>query len=180
MKRVLLSAAAALAGFAFLLPSGPSHAAKGWGIEHEVETAIEAKVVDVLCELTGDCPDNCGGGKRQLGLLQDDGTLHLVVKTQTLFAGGVADLLPVCGKRIVADGLHIQDPVMHMFFVQSMKLVGEEELKPTWQFIRDWRAANGYAPGAKVEPPWFRQDKRIVEILEESGVFGIPGLEPEE
>ena len=30
-----------------------------------------ATVVDPLCELTGDCPDNCGDGKRQLALVRE-------------------------------------------------------------------------------------------------------------
>ena len=47
-------------------------AAESWGLPEEEKTRFEAKVVDALCELTGDCPDRCGGGKRQLGLLTDE------------------------------------------------------------------------------------------------------------
>ena len=31
-------------------------AANEWGIDHEAKARFEATVVDVLCELTGDCP----------------------------------------------------------------------------------------------------------------------------
>ncbi len=54
-----------------------SRAADSWGLPGEKEVRFEAKVVDILCELTGDCPADCGAGKRQLGLLKDDGTLVL-------------------------------------------------------------------------------------------------------
>ena len=52
-----------------------AQAAAEWGIEHEKKMRVDAKVVDLLCEVTGDCTDNCGNGKRQLGLLLDDGRL---------------------------------------------------------------------------------------------------------
>ena len=54
--------------------AGAASAADEWGIEFEEKVRFEAKVVDILCELSGNCPANCGGGKRQLGLLKDDDT----------------------------------------------------------------------------------------------------------
>ena len=56
-KMVIRSLAAAL-----VLVAGPAFAAEEWGIEFEEKARFEAKVVDILCELSGDCPDNCGGG----------------------------------------------------------------------------------------------------------------------
>ena len=85
----------------------PALAAKSRGLPFETITEIEAKVVDVACTLTGDCPDNCGGGKRQLGLLTTDGKLRIAAKGAVDFAGAVVDLLPHCGKTIFADGLLI-------------------------------------------------------------------------
>ena len=64
----------------------PASAAEEWGIEGEKKARFEAKVVDILCELSGDCPADCGAGKRQLGLLKDDGTLLLVAKNFDIFA----------------------------------------------------------------------------------------------
>ena len=58
-----------------MVSASASMAAEGWGIEHEEEMRVEAKVVDLLCEVTGNCADACGAGKRQLGLLFDDGRL---------------------------------------------------------------------------------------------------------
>ena len=44
--------------FTAVLLNGPgaSQAAEEWGIDGEKKARFEAKVVDVLCELTGDCP----------------------------------------------------------------------------------------------------------------------------
>ncbi|MCP4249804.1 MAG: hypothetical protein GY778_22405, partial [bacterium] len=86
-----------------VLLSGAARAADEWGIEYEEKARFEARVVDILCELSGDCPAGCGGGKRQLGLLKDDGVLILPAKNQDIFAGAAHDLLPYCGKRIVVD-----------------------------------------------------------------------------
>src|SRR3546814_8899367 len=74
-------------------------------LPNEEIVRFEAKVVDVLCELSGDCPADGGAGRRQLGLVTDDGTLILPVKNATPFSGTQVELLPFLGKRGVADGL---------------------------------------------------------------------------
>ena len=47
--------------------------AKEFGFEEEEKALFSGKVVDVLCEVAGECTDNCGNGARQLGILRDDG-----------------------------------------------------------------------------------------------------------
>jgi len=152
----------------------PVGAAEEWGIEFEKKARYEAKVVDVLCEVTGNCAANCGGGKRQLGLLKDDGTLLLVVKNNDPFAGAVNDLIRHCGKRVVADGLHIKNPKMHLFQLQFSRLAPDGKWSGAKQFSKDWATANN----KKNAKGWFRQDKRIKAILAKDGVLGIPGLKP--
>jgi len=61
----------------FLLGTVSSQAADEWGIDHEQVARWDGKVVDLLCELSGDCPANCGDGKRQLGLILDAGLKEL-------------------------------------------------------------------------------------------------------
>jgi len=153
-------------------------AAEGWGINHEKVTRTEAKVVDLLCEISGNCVPNCGNGKRQLGLLLNNGKLVPVVKNNDPFAGAVADLLPHCNKRIVADGLMISNPRMSMFQLQFSRAAPKGKPKGKWrgarQFTKDWAKAN---PGKKASQ-WFRHDKRIKEALAKDGVLGVPGLKP--
>jgi len=174
-KMVIRSLAAAL-----VLVAGPAFAAEEWGIEFEEKARFEAKVVDILCELSGDCPDNCGGGKRQLGLLQDDGTLILPTKNQDIFAGAANDLQPFCGKRIIADGLLIKNPKATLFVLQFKRLAPDGDWARANWFIRDWAAANGVDRESKKAKGWFRHDERIKALIDKDGVYGIPGLKPAE
>jgi len=45
--------------------------AKEWGLYGEYPAFFAATVVDPLCELTGECAENCGDGRRQLALLRE-------------------------------------------------------------------------------------------------------------
>jgi len=158
---------------ALLLISGAANAANEWGIEGEEKARFQAKVVDIACELTGNCPDNCGDGKRQLGLLRDDGTLLLVMKNFDTFAGGVNDLIGFCGKQVEVDGLLITTLHMPVFAVQ-FKRAPEGKWSRANQFSKDWSAANGQKAAQ-----WFRNDPTVIETIKAKGVFGVPGLEPE-
>ncbi len=44
--------------------------AKEIGLVGEEKAMFSGKVVDILCELSRDCPANCGDGKRQLGVVR--------------------------------------------------------------------------------------------------------------
>ncbi len=152
----------------------PASAAEEWGIEGETEARFEAKVVDIACELTGNCPADCGGGKRQLGLLKDDGTLVLAVKNFDTFAGAAVDLKGFCNKRITADGLMIKTPHMPVFALQFKRLAPDGKWSRANWFTRDWSKANA----GKDRGQWFRHDPSIVQEIKTNGVFGIPGLKP--
>lgn len=166
---------AAIAMLAAIAQSAATaNAAEEWGIEGEAKARFEAKVVDIACELTGDCPPECGAGKRQLGLLNDDGSLLLVTKNNDIFAGGVADLLDFCGRRIIADGLMIKTPHMPVFALQFKKPVADGKWSRANQFTKSWSKANGGKDGGQ----WFRHDHRIKDEIAARGVFGIPGLKP--
>jgi len=158
------------------LGAGAAQAAEEWGIEFEETTRFEAKVVDLACELTGDCPANCGAGKRQLGLLRDDGRLVLPIKNNDPFAGTIVDLLPFCGKRVVADGLWIPNPKLNMFVLQFKREAPDGKWSRANWFTKDW----GRRHGADRQGQWFRHDPEIKRLIAEQGVFGIPGLKPED
>ena len=151
-------------------------AAEGWGIDHEEKIRVEAKVVDLLCEVTGDCVENCGGGKRQLGLLFDDGRLVPVVKNFDIFAGAIEDLQPFCGKRITADGLMISNPKMPLFALQFKREAPDGKWSRANWFGKNWSKANG----GKKPGSWYKHDERVLKVLAEDGVYGVPGLKPSE
>ncbi|MBZ0216196.1 MAG: hypothetical protein K8F25_06580 [Fimbriimonadaceae bacterium] len=169
-KANLLGAALALA------LSGPVLAAESWGIANEKITRADVKVVDLLCEVTGNCVDDCGAGKRQLGLLFDDGRLVPVVKNFDIFAGATVDLIQFCGQRITADGLLIENETMPLFALQFKKPLPDGDWSRANWWGGEWSKANGGKPSNN----WYTVDPLVLSTIESDGVFGIPGLEPEE
>ena len=167
MQKILIGAG--LIGLGLM---ASAQAAEEWGIDFEKKARVEAKAVDMACELSGNCPKNCGEGKRQMGLLMDDGRLVPVVKNFEPFAGAANDLIKYCNKRIVADGLMIENPKMPLFALQFSKLADGGKWSRANQFGKDWSKANG----GKNPGQWFRNDPGVARIIKKNGVFGIPGL----
>ncbi len=149
--------------------------ARPWNLVAEVPARFEATVVDMLCELTGNCVDNCGDGARQLGLLRSaDGVLVYPNKnSQPAFTGAVVELLPFCGQEVEVDGLMITDPelnVDNVYLVQTIRAVGDTEWTKANQWTKDWARKN---PDADGKGPWFRRDPRVNGFIEESGYLGL-------
>ena len=166
MKRFLPFLMLSLTGF-----STPIQAADSWGINGEEKARIQVTVVDLLCELTGNCADNCGDGTRQLGLLQDDGTLLLPAKNNDIFAGATADLIPFCGNKIEADGLLIKKDQITMFALQFKRELPDGKWSRANWFTRDWSERNGQDAAR-----WFENDPTIKAELERTGILGLPGV----
>ncbi len=180
-KPSIAAPAALLVGLVVgLAVASNARAAEEWGIANEQAVRFEAKVVDILCELAGDCPAGCGAGKRQLGLLKDDGTLVAVVKNFDIFAGATNDLIEFCGERIIADGLLIKDPRMPIFALQFKRRAPAGKWRRANWFIRDWAKARGLARDSATARQWYLNDPTVKAAIARDGVFGIPGLRPEE
>ena len=172
---------------ALILGVGPARAedpfeagseAREWGLFGEEKARFEAVVVDVVCALTGDCPEDCGAGARQMVLIRAaDGVMILAVKNgQAAFTGAAVDLAPYCNQLVEVDGVMVGDPdisgsASRVYMVQMVRAEGGEWVK-TDRWTREWRAAN---PDA-TRKPWFRQDQRVLERIGEDGYLGI-GLE---
>ncbi len=149
--------------------------ARSWNLYAEVPATFEAKVVDVACELTGNCPDDCGGGARQMGLLRSaDDVLVLVMKnSQPNFMGGARDLALYCNQTVQVDGLLIDDPDLNaknIYLVQKIKPEGSDDWVKTNKGSKLWAADH---PEAKGKGPWFRRDPRVKEIIAEEGYLGL-------
>ncbi len=154
-------------------------AAKSWGVTGEEIARFEAKVVDIMCELTGDCPENCGDGKRQLGLIDGDGKLILVGKNQSPFSGAVVELLPFCGKQITADGLFTENRGVRFFAIQFVREGTDGEWRGATRFVSDWAEKNGFAADSAEAKQWFRNDPNVIRIIERDGLLGL-GKEADE
>ena len=154
--------------------------AKSWNLYGEVPATFEARVVDALCELTGDCPDDCGGGSRQLALVRSaDNVMVMPLKNnQAAFSGAATDLAPYCGMTVQVDGLMIEDEDLgahNVYMVQRVKAPGTD-WKATNQFTKEWAKRH---PEAKGKGPWFRRDPRINEVIGREGYLGL-GLDVDE
>ena len=148
--------------------------AKSWNLNGEEKARFEATVVDVLCELSGDCPANCGDGGRILGLKRTDGTLVLVNKNvQPIFSGAVADLLPYCNKQVEVDGLFagFDETQPKAYQVQLIREVGAAEFTRTTLWSKQWNADNPDLAAQK--GPWFRKEPRINAIIARDGYLGL-------
>jgi hypothetical protein len=133
-------------------------------------------VVDILCELTGDCPADCGAGKRQLGLLRDDGSLVLPLKNQVIFAGVAAELIDFCARRVVADGLMVTNRGHSVFALQFVKAAPDGKWQRANRFLPKWAKANGLAATDPKTKRWFENDPRVQDLIARDGKLGL-GLE---
>jgi len=152
--------------------------AKAWNLAAEKPALFKAKVVDILCEVAGQCTDNCGDGRRQLGLLRaaDNALVFPNKNSQRSFAGAAVELLPYCGKDVEVDGLMIEDPELgakNIYLVQRIREVGAEKWVKANKWSKVWAKNH---PEAKGKGPWFRRDPRVKAAIEADGYLGL-GLE---
>lgn len=147
-------------------------AAESWGLPGEETARFEARVVDVQCELGGDCPAACGGGKRQLGLLTDAGKLVLPLKNQVAFAGASGELLEFCGKRVVADGLFSSNRGARIFALQFVREAPDGEWRRANRWLDGWAAENGVAPDSDTAREWYRNDPVVKRLIGRDGALG--------
>lgn len=182
MKRFALIAACVLA----ITPASAQDFSEGsearsWNLYAEQPARFEATVVDILCELTGDCPDNCGDGNRQLGLVRmvDDVLVFPNKNSQAAFTGAAQELLPYCGQAVEVDGLLLEDEYVgarNIYLVQRIRATDSEEWVKANSWTKKWAENHPEAAG---KGPWFRRDPRVLAEIAEEGYFGL-GLEQDE
>lgn len=149
--------------------------AKSWNLYGETPALFEAKVVDLLCEVAGQCTENCGDGRRQLGLLRtaDNRLIFPNKNSQAAFTGAALELLPYCGKQVEVDGLMIEDEdvgARNIYLVQKIREVGQEKWVKANTWTKKWAKAH---PEAKGKGPWFRRDPRVKAAIEADGYLGL-------
>jgi hypothetical protein len=173
-----LSLAMALAAPATAQDFSAGSQASSWNLYAEQPAKFEAKVVDILCEIAGDCPDNCGAGKRQLGLVRsaDNALIYPNKNNQPIFTGAAVELLPFCGQEVEVDGLMLVDAdigLKNIYQLQLIRKKGDADWTKANRWTTEWDAAN---PDAKGDGPWFRRDPRVLAKINAEGYFGL-GLE---
>jgi len=161
------------AGVALTMATSGARAAEEWGLPDEKVVRFEAKVVDIACELTGDCPANCGGGKRQLGLVDTKDKLILPLKNATLFSGASAELIDFCGKQVIADGLFTTNNGYKVFALQFVREAPAGKWRRANRFLPKWAKENGLPANSKKVRRWFANDPRVKKLITEQGALGL-------
>ncbi len=172
MRQLILATLA----IGLVFSTGAARAAEKWGLPGEETARFEARVVDLLCEVTGDCPADCGAGARQLGLLKDDGTLVLPLKNQVIFAGVAAELIGFCAQRVIADGLMVTNRGQTFFALQFVKSAPDGKWQRANRFLPIWAAENGVDAKSATAKRWFENDPRVQDLIARDGKLGL-GLE---
>ncbi len=150
---------------------------KGWkNLQGREPALFKAKVVDILCELTGDCVEKCGAGKRQMGLVREaDGVLVLAAKnSQASFNGATVDLAPYCGMNVTVDGLLVGDPSVaptKFYQVFAIQREGSDKWAKTKRWTRMWKRDN--KEFSEKKGPWFRHDPNVAAAIEANGWLGL-------
>ncbi|MEO0820255.1 MAG: hypothetical protein AAF074_07480 [Pseudomonadota bacterium] len=177
----MIAAVALLAGPALAQDFSEGSEAKSWNLTGERKARFAAKVVDAPCALTGDCPEDCGAGLRQMVLIREaDGKTLLTFKNvQPIFTGATVDLAAYCGQTVTVDGLLVGDPEYtkgaEIMQVQIVTTADGTAAK-TNQWSKDWAAKN---PDVGGKGPWFRRDPRINDRIAKTGRLGL-GLEEDQ
>lgn len=171
---------AALPGLALAQDFSEGSEAKEWGLQGERKARFEAQVTDLVCEVTADCPDDCGAGLRQIVLIRmADDTVVLPLKNgQPVFSGATFDLAPYCGETVEVDGVLIGDAEVtpgaaggaQLYMVQSIRRMGEDTWSKADRFTKAWAERNPDAEGGE---PWFRRDPEVKARIEAEGWFGL-------
>ncbi|TMM55403.1 hypothetical protein [Sulfitobacter sabulilitoris] len=174
MTRIAATALALLATPLAAQDFSQGSEARSWNLYAEVPARFEARVVDVLCELTGECAADCGAGGHQMGLVRTaDGVLVMPLKNnQPVFSGAAADLAPYCNQTVEVDGLMIEDEdlnVRYVYQVQRIKPQDGEWTKAN-RFTQVWAQSH---PDAAGDGPWFRRDPRVNEVIDREGYLGL-------
>ena len=184
MIRTYIAGALAVFAMAVALPASAEgefsegSQAKGFGsgLQGSEPALFKAKVVDILCELTGECTEKCGAGQRPIGLLREvDGVLVLTAKNdQTSFNGATHDLAPYCGQTVTVDGFLVGDPTVaptKFYMVKRIQREGSDKWAKAKRWTRIWNRANPDLVAKK--GPWFRKDPDVNAKIAETGYLGL-------
>jgi len=175
-KQIKTGQSMRLFGFATLFASAilttacatPVGEVSSWPITNAETNELSGQVVDVMCELGGNCADNCGDGTRQLAIKTETLGTVLVSKNLNNYSGGADELSPFCNQNVTINGLFTEHQGVRFFQVQNIRPPGG-----SWQranrYLQAWSERSGKPPSND----WQDQDERVREIIERDGRLGL-------
>lgn len=147
-----------------------------WPVTNAEKNGFVGTVVDVQCELTGNCADNCGEGKRQLAVKTEEFGTVLAAKNLNFYSGAVDELWPFCAETVEVNGLFTEHQGVKFFQVQNVRQPGGKWLKAT-RYLQAWSERTGQP--LSVASRWYNNDDRVKTILERDGRLGL-GVEADQ
>ncbi len=141
-----------------------------WSVTNAEARALTGTVVDVQCELSGNCPDACGAGKRQLAIKTEDQGVVLAAKNLNFYSGAADELSPFCGQVVEVNGLFTENRGIRFFQVQNVRTPGGQWQKGT-RYLQAWSERSGKSPS--VASKWYNNDDRVKDVLEKDGRLGL-------
>ncbi len=149
--------------------AGPGEIAS-WPVTNAEKSGLLGEVVDVQCELTGNCAENCGAGKRQIAIKTENVGTVLVAKNLNNYSGAVDELWPLCGNIVDVNGLFTEHQGVRFFQVQNIRAPGGEWQKAT-RYLQAWSERSGKP--LSVANNWQDHDERIQAVLDRDGRLGL-------
>jgi len=141
-----------------------------WPVTNAEQSAVTGTVVDVLCELSGNCADNCGEGKRQLAIKTEINGTVLVSKNLTNYSGAADDLWPFCGEMVEVNGLFTDHKDVRFFQAQNIRKPGGQ-WQQTTGYLQAWSNRSGQP--TSLAKDWQYHDARVKAIIERDGRLGL-------
>jgi len=155
----------------------PAGSISSWPVTNAEKSEFSGEVVDVLCELGGNCADNCGEGKRQLAIKNDDIGTVLVSKNLNNYSGAADELWQYCGQIVDINGLFTDHKGVRFFQVQNVRAPGGQWQKAT-RYLQAWAERSGKS--ASLAGNWEEHDDRVQSIIERDGRLGLGQAADEE
>jgi len=173
-KRTRVFTIAVLLG-AGLLQAGcatPAGKVESWPITGAEESQFSGTVVDVLCELGGNCANECGQGTRQLAIKSPDNNIGtvLVAKNLANYSGAADELWQLCGQQVDLNGLFTEHKGVRFFQVQNIRESGGQWQKAN-KYLSAWVERSGKSP--QQAKNWQDHDERVKDIIERDGRLGL-------
>ncbi len=141
-----------------------------WPVTNAEESALSGTVVDVLCELNGNCAENCGEGKRQLAIKTESLGTVLISKNLTNYSGAADELWPFCGELVEVNGLFTENKGIRFFQAQNIREPGGQ-WKQTTNYLQAWSNRTGQS--RSLAEDWQYHDPRVKAIIERDGRLGL-------
>jgi hypothetical protein len=143
---------------------------ESWPITAAEKSQFSGKVVNIQCELGGNCAEQCGQGTQQLAVKSNKTGTVLIAKNLSNYSGAADELWRFCDQQVELNGLFTEHRGVRFFQIQNVRAKGGEWQRAN-QFLSDWAERGGKTPLQAQN--WHEHDDRVKAIIERDGRLGL-------